>query len=161
MKTRSVIIIVVTLMIGFALGMLTSAQLRFQKLRPVRVFFSEERFREGLYKVIEPDDKQKASIEDILDKYAKINGDLQSEFRRNFDASMKDFRKEIESKLTKEQIARLREMDEKREKMIREARQNMKNDTTRRFEGRTDGRRFGPPHFRDHDSSSVRMDSTR
>lgn len=159
MKTRSVIIIIVTLIIGFALGMLTSAQLRFQKLRPVRVFFSEDRFREGLYKVIQPDEKQKASIEDILDKYAKINGELQSEFRRNFDASMKDFRKEIESKLTKEQIARLREMDEKREKMIKEARRNMRNDSTGRF----DGRRFGPPggHFRDHDSSFTRRDSTR
>lgn len=161
MKTRSVIIIVVTLIIGFALGMLTSAQLRFQKLRPVRVFFSEERFRDGLYKVIEPDDKQKASIEDILDKYAKIIGTLQGEFRRNFDASMKDFRKEIESKLTKEQIARLREMDEKREKMIREARQNMHNDTIRRFGGRPDGRRYGSPHFGDHDSTYDRKDTTR
>lgn len=156
MKTRSVIIIIVTLIIGFALGMLTSAQLRFHKLRPVRVFFSEERFRDGLYKVIQPDEQQKASIEVILDKYAKLNSDLQNEFRKNFDSNMKDFRKEIESKLSKDQIARLREMDEKRQQMIREARQNMQNDTTRRF----DRRRYGPPpHFGQRDSSFEKRDT--
>ena len=52
-------------MIGFVLGMLTSAQIRFNRLKPVRVFFSEERFREGFYKIIQPDEKQKAEINQL------------------------------------------------------------------------------------------------
>ncbi len=122
MKSRPIVIIVITLIIGFILGILTSSQLRLQKLKPVRVFFSEERFREGFYKTIQPSDEQKVVIEEVLDKYAKEMGDLQNEFRRNFETKMKAFRKELDSKLTKEQLARLKEMDEKREEMIRQSR---------------------------------------
>jgi hypothetical protein len=137
MKAKTVIVIIVTLLIGFVLGMLTSAQIRNQKLKPVRMYFSAERFREGFYKIIQPDDKQKAEIEVVLDKYGKINSDLQNNFRKELDANMKEFRKEIDSKLTKDQLARLREMDEKRQEMIRQNRKNHPNDSSdRRFEGR-------------------------
>ena len=74
----------------------------------MRVYFSEERFREGFYQTIQPDEQQKAKIDQVLDKYAKINSELQSNFRKELDASMKEFRKEIDSNLTKEQIARLK-----------------------------------------------------
>ena len=37
---------------------------------------------------------------------------------------MKEFRKEIDSNLTKEQLIRLKEMDEKRQEMIRKNRKN-------------------------------------
>lgn len=136
MKTKSIIIIIGTLIIGFILGMLTSAQLRYQKLKPVRVFFSEERFRDGFYKIIQPDEKQKVIIEQLLDKYAKINSDLQNKFRNDMDVNLKAFRKELDSKLTKEQIARIKEMDEKREEMMRQARKNWQNDSINRRFGR-------------------------
>jgi ElaB/YqjD/DUF883 family membrane-anchored ribosome-binding protein len=140
MKARPIIVIIVTLAIGFVLGMLTSAQIRYHKLKPVRVYFSPDRFREGFYKIIQPDDKQKAEIEVVLDKYGKINSDLQNNFRKELDANMKDFRKEIDSKLTKEQIARLKEMDEKRQEMIRQNRLNHPDSMDRRF-----GNRHRPP----------------
>jgi hypothetical protein len=118
--------------------MLTSAQLRFNRLKPVRLYFSEERFREGFYKTIEPDEKQKAEIEKILEKYARKNSDFQADFRRQLDANMKEFRKELDSKLTREQLARLKELDEKRQEMIRQARRDRRSspDTGdfRRFE---------------------------
>jgi hypothetical protein len=118
MKAKPVILIVATFIIGFILGMLTSAQIRYHKLNPVRFFFSEQRFRDGFYRIIQPDDEQKAKIDIVLDKYAKINSDLQSSFRKEFDASMKQFRKEIDTYLTREQIARLKEMEERRQKII-------------------------------------------
>lgn len=146
MKTRPVLLVIVTLIIGFILGMLTSAQLRFHRLKPVRVYFSEERFREGFYKTIQPDEKQKADIELMLNKYARINSSLQNNFRKELDASMKEFRKELDSKLTKEQLARLKEMDERRQQMIKDYRKNRKNDSTDfRNDRRYDyGRRPGP-----------------
>ncbi len=124
MKAKPILLVTITLIIGFVLGMLTSAQIRYHKLKPVRVYFSADKFREGIYKAVEPDEQQKVKIDLILDKYAKINGDLQSNFRKSFDANMKEFRKEIDSNLTKEQLVRLKEMDEKRQEMIR---MNMKN----------------------------------
>ncbi len=128
-NTDQYLLVILTLIIGFVLGMLTSAQIRFHKLKPVRVYFSEERFREGFYKTIQPDEKQKAKIESILDKYAKINSEPQNNFRKELDANIKAFRKELDSNLTKEQLARLKEMDERRQEMIRQERRRHRNDT--------------------------------
>jgi hypothetical protein len=130
MKTRPVLLILATLIIGFILGMLTSAQIRYHKLNPVRVFFSEERFREGFYRTIQPDEQQKAKIDIVLDKYARINSELQSTFHKEFDSNMKEFRKEIDTYLTKDQITRLREMDERRQEMIRHGRSHHESDST-------------------------------
>jgi hypothetical protein len=129
MKGKPVIVIVVTLIIGFVLGMLTSAQIRYQKLKPMRVYFSEERFRDGFYKAIQPDEKQKAKIDLILDKYARKNSEMQNNFRKELDANMKEFRKEVDSNLSKEQLARLKDMDERREEMIRQNRKNHEGDS--------------------------------
>jgi hypothetical protein len=129
MKAKSILVIFLTLIIGFILGMLTSAQLRNHRLNPVRVYFSEERFRDGFYKAIQPNQQQKAKIDLILDKYAKINHDLQSNFRKELDVNMKDFRRELDSNLTPDQIARLKEMDDKRQEMFRQNRRGHENDT--------------------------------
>jgi len=82
MKAKPILLVILTLLIGFVLGMLTSAQIRLHKLKPVRLYFSEERFREGFFKTIQPDEKQKAEIQKILDKYARLNGDLLNSFRK-------------------------------------------------------------------------------
>jgi len=128
MKIKPVLLVIITLVIGLVLGMLTSAQLRFHRLKPVRVYFSDDRFREGFYKTIQPGEKQKEEIEQILDKYARINGETQTKFRREMDSILRSFRKELDSKLTKEQLARVKEMDEKRQEMIRIERNRYKND---------------------------------
>lgn len=130
MKTKPIIVVLLTLIIGFILGMLTSAQIRYQRLKPVRVYFSEERFRDGYYKAIQPDKQQKTKIDLVLDKYAKINSELQNNFRKELDASMKEFRKELDLNLTKDQIARLKDMDERRREMTRHNRKNHEKDTS-------------------------------
>jgi len=122
MKAKPILLVIITLVIGFILGWLTSAQIRLHRLQPVRLYFSEDRFREGFYKAIQPDEKQKAEIEKILDKYAKLNSEFQENFRKELDSNMKAFRKELDSKLTKEQLARLKEIDDRRQEMIRQGR---------------------------------------
>jgi|WetSurMetagenome_2_1015567.scaffolds.fasta_scaffold18711_2 hypothetical protein len=127
MKTKVILFAVLTLAIGFVLGMLTSAQLRYTKLKPVRLYFSEDRLREGLYKTFEPDEKQKAEIKKTLDKYININRELQENFWKELDSNMKELRKELDSKLTKEQLLRLKEMDDRRQEMIKEGWRNRNN----------------------------------
>jgi ElaB/YqjD/DUF883 family membrane-anchored ribosome-binding protein len=140
MKAKPIIIIVLTLVIGFFIGMLVSARIRFHKLQPVRVFFSEQRFRDGFYNVIQPDEKQKVTIDDLLSKYAKVNGDVQGDFRRKIDSVMKEFWKELEPSLTKEQLVRLKDMENKRMDMIRQNRRNPHDTANFR-----DRRRMPPP----------------
>ena len=146
MKIKPVLLIIITLVIGFVLGMLTSAQLRFHRLKPVRVYFSDDRFREGFYKTIQPGEKQKEEIDQILDKYARINGETQTKFRREMDSILRSLRKELDSKLTKEQLARVKEMDERRQEMIRNERKRHKNDTLN-FRSHRRHSSDGPPHI--------------
>ncbi|HEY5471392.1 MAG TPA: hypothetical protein VIK07_12795 [Bacteroidales bacterium] len=162
MKAKPIIVVVVTLIIGFVLGMLTSAQIRYHKLKPVSVYFSEERFRDGFYRAIEPDDQQKAKIDVVLDKYALLNSELQNNFRKQLDANMIDFRKELDLNLTKEQLARLKDMDDKRQEMIRGNRKNHDRDSSRFREGRphNEDERQNPPGsgrspFPQHDSARL------
>lgn len=143
MKAKPVIIIIVTLAIGFIIGMLVSAQIRYHRLKPVRVFFSEQRFRDGFYNVIQPDDKQKTTIDELLKKYAKINSSYQNDLRKRLDSTMKEFWKELEPALTKDQVARLKEMEQRRIEMWR---QNQKNrGDSLNFRDRDRGRRGMPP----------------
>ena len=142
MKAKPIIIIVATLAIGFVLGMLASAQLRYHRLKPVRVFFSEQRFREGFYNLIQPDDKQKETIDDLLDKYAKLNGTYQSDFRKRLDSTMKEFWKELEPTLTKDQLARLKEMEQRRMEMWRQNQKGRVDSVNFRDRGR---RGMSPP----------------
>jgi len=161
MKAKSIIVVLVTLIIGFVLGMLTSAQIRYQRLKPVRVYFSEERFRDGFYRAIQPDGQQKEKIDLVLNKYAKINTELQNNFRKELDASMKEFRKELDLNLTKDQLARLKEMDERRMEMIRQNRKNHVNDTlnTRNERRHEPVRRLSPegrpPHSQEYDTTRL------
>jgi hypothetical protein len=132
MKARSVIIVIVTLFLGFILGMLTSAQIRYHKLKPVRVFFSEERFREGIYSVINPDTIQIARLEDIIKKYSRRNRDIQLKFRKELDTFMKDLWSEMEPVLTPDQVEKLKEMEKKRFDFNRGGRGKHPDDESRR-----------------------------
>lgn len=120
MKIRAIVLVFLTLVLGFILGILVSAQIRYYRLKPVRIFFSGERFREGLYQILEPDEKQTAEINQILSRYAKASNSVMTDFRRKSDSLIKEFWKEIEPRLTKEQIDRLKELENKRMRMIRQ-----------------------------------------
>ncbi|MFZ2338793.1 MAG: hypothetical protein WAW07_03600 [Bacteroidales bacterium] len=168
MRTRQILFAITILLIGFVIGMLTSAQLRLNRLKPVRMYFSEERFREGFYRTIQPDEAQKAKIDLILDKYARINSETQSNFRKELDSNIKAMRKELDSNLTKEQLARLKEMDEKRQEMMKQERIRRESDTTRfRDDRRYPGRRPGqgdqqpPPYTHRHDSADYPTENNK
>jgi hypothetical protein len=156
MKAKTILFMTGILLIGFVIGMLTSGQIRNQKLKPVRSFFSADKFREGMYNIIQPTEEQKVELDQILNKYERLNQELQVNFRREFEENMRSFRKEVDSKLTRDQLARIKEMDEKRQEMIREGRGSRQRDSTgHRFDRRHDGRfREGGPPPRD----SVRID---
>lgn len=149
MKAKSIIIGIVILIIGFVLGMLTSAQIRYHRLKPVRVYFSEERFREGFYNVIQPDQKQKEKIDIVLSKYARVNSEIQNDLWKKLDAMMKEFWNEMEPNLTKDQLARLKQMDERRMEMIRQNRRNPHRDSldSRDNHRREPGSRRGPNYI--------------
>jgi hypothetical protein len=155
MKARPLILIFVTLIIGFALGILASARIRYSRLKPVRIFFSEERFREGFYNIIQPDEKQIEAIDELLSKYGGENTSFQDDFRKKLDSLMREFWKELNPLLTKDQQERLKEMEKKRMEMFRQHRRPPFDSSgfrgrMRGMEPGPGGRRFpgGPPYHK-------------
>jgi len=114
MKAKSLLIIVSTLILGFILGMLTSAEIRHQKLKPMSFFLSEERFKEGVFSVINPAEGQKEKLEKLIEDYSKRNRDLQADFRRNIESIMKDLWSDMKPILSQEQLDKLLEMEKRR-----------------------------------------------
>ena len=68
---------------------------------------------------------------------------------------MKEFWKKLEPSLTKEQLARLKEMDQRRMEMIRENRRNMRDSINFRENRRMPPSFNGRPLFHDRDSGRL------
>ena len=113
MKTNKLKIILVlsgTLIIGFALGMLTAAQIRNAHIKKFRTFASKDGFTHWTIHVIDPSPEQKEKISPVISKYAKENLALRKKYRNEFVSLMKAYQKELYPLLTKEQIQRLEKM---------------------------------------------------
>jgi len=129
-KTKIILLVIVSLVLGLLTGFLASSRLRLRKLEPVRTYFSADHFRERLYRVIEPDDDQKEIIDQILDKHARAGAELHIRIRKEIDSSFKAMRKELDAVLTREQLDKLKEMDKRRLEMMKQNRKVMMHDTT-------------------------------
>lgn len=136
--------------------MLTSAQMRYHRLKPVSVFFSEDRFRKGFYELIKPDEKQKETIDQLLTKYAKVNSDIQTDFRKKMETAFKDYWKELEPNLNKNQILRLKEMEKRMAGMSRANNRTDRNSPNFRENGRIQQSPDGRPPF-SGDSNRMRV----
>ncbi len=132
MKARSVIIIIATLLLGFVMGMLTSAQIRYHKLKPVRLFFSEDRFREAIYNTINPDENQKEKLEVVIKKYARLSRDIQLNYRKELEDFSSDLWKEMQPLLTPEQRDKFEEMERRRQDFSKQWRGRPPGDSVRK-----------------------------
>ena len=75
-----------------------------------------------MYQAIQPTGDQRIDIDKILEKYSRLNSEATASFRKEFKSRMGQFRNELDSILTPEQISRLKELDAQREEMIKSRR---------------------------------------
>ena len=148
MKLRITLLIILTLLLGFAIGILTSAQLRHKRMRPVRIYASEQYFKEHLYKVVEPDSAQKAELDAIIEQYGEQVNEMNAAFWKDFETVMDSQWNDIKPVLNKEQIEKLEEIERNRRERMKEFRQRGRSGNRDYHDrGRDRGRR--PPEFRD------------
>ena len=126
MKTRPLLFIIITLIIGFILGFLTSSQLRHQRMKPVRIYSSEKRFIHDAYRFLQPDSLQAKKLEPVIKKYAKSSSDLHKEYRRSFEKIMNDYFSAVKPFLTEQQLEGIRQTERMRNDAIR----RFRNDST-------------------------------
>jgi len=138
MKAKPILFLVITLLIGFSLGMLTSAHIRHKRMRSVRMFSSERHFKEMIYRIIEPGEEQKKELDLIMKSFGKEGKEIQRMFRKEFEEHNSLYWNKIESLLTQDQLDLLEAYKKKRSEQMK----SFKPDSTRR--GRRNGRRGGP-----------------
>ncbi len=107
MRTKSLIIILVTLALGIFIGILGSNFARAKRIKEYRSYASNEGFTQRFLKVLEPTEEQKKQILPIIKEFSERNSELRKEYRNDFRKLLKEFNKELTPLLTKEQIEKL------------------------------------------------------
>lgn len=129
MKAKPLYLVLLVFVIGFILGMLTSAWIRNKRLKPVRMVLSEQRYIGYLSRIIEPTEDQINIFNDLVKKYGALNGELNKKFFDGINSNMEEFRKEIDSNLTKEQKSKLKEFEDERKRGFEEFMKNREGST--------------------------------
>lgn len=149
MKLRITILIILTLLLGFVIGMLTSAQLRHKRMRPVRIYASENYFKDHLYKAVEPDSAQKAELNAIIDQYSEEFNEMNASYWKEFESLMDRQWNDIKPVLNKEQIDKLQEIERNRREKIKDFRKKDRSGDRDYHDRRKPDRDRRPSGFRD------------
>jgi hypothetical protein len=131
MKTKSIIILIVTLIIGFAIGFMTNSHLTKNKIQSFVKMGTSDGFKERLYRVIKPDEIQRGEIEPILERYAGEIHEAVNISRKKMKDINEQMMQELEPFLNNDQIERMVKVQE------------------RIGRGRSDHRPPGPDHSRE------------
>lgn len=110
LNIRTILVLAGTLLIGFALGVLTAVQIRNAHLKKFRSYATREGFSYWTLHVIDPTPQQREQLLPVIRKYANENNKLRKEYRDDFINLMKEFKNELDPLLTQEQIDRIEKM---------------------------------------------------
>ncbi len=108
-NTKTVLIIVATLLIGMLIGVLGSGFVVHRFVSRAVDMRRQDVFVERLMDVIDPAPDQEAEVKGILDRHAERFSDITDEFHRETSALFDSLRADLDPVLTDEQKARLEE----------------------------------------------------
>ena len=113
MKTKSILIIIATLIIGFVIGFLTNGRLTKSRIQSFVKMGTSDGFKARLYHVIRPDDLQRAEIDPILEKYAGKIHESVVKSREDMSSIGDEMMEELEPFLNDDQIFRMKKAHER------------------------------------------------
>jgi len=108
MKTRAILTIVISIILGFVVGFYTSSQIARHRTRDVKSLSSKEKFRMRTFSIIEPTEDQKEKILPIVDEYAAHFDSLKKHTYKEFNIFFEKYHSNLEPYLNEEQIEHLR-----------------------------------------------------
>lgn len=148
-KTTSVIIIIVTLILGVLIGSLATSAIMNNRLEALQALRMQDGLTRHLQRVIEPtDDAQKAEIRAILQQASRRQIEIRRSVFEEHRALFEEMRDELDAVLTAEQKEKLKRWVEQDGRAGRVSPEFMRR--------RSEGGRFrgGPPHLGIPDSLS-------
>ncbi len=109
MKKRSqiIILIVISVIIGIAIGFLVNGRLVSHRIDKMRSQFNDTGFGREIMHIIKPTKEQKEQLIPLFRNYAEQNRELMQAFHDDQNALFNDLLDELDEVLTPEQIERL------------------------------------------------------
>ncbi len=108
-KTKSILAILATLLIGIAIGAIASGTLRHRKMERIERMSPQERFLKTMDEIIKPDEQQREAIQQVLKRESEQMAGIRERYQGEVIAVMDSVKKELRSILTPEQSQRLEE----------------------------------------------------
>lgn len=104
MKTRASIVILISLLIGAAIGFITANQIHHYKTKDVRSMRSKESFKDRTFNRINPTDEQLEILTPIVEEYALRFDSLRKCTYKQYMDFIEEFHEDLAPYLTEEQI---------------------------------------------------------
>lgn len=130
------LLLIITLIIGIAIGFLTSGRLVSQRIETMRNHYSETGFGREIMRVIKPTPEQKEEIGPIFREYAERNCELMDNYHENQKEMFTNLKEELSEILNKEQINRLEDHWSKRKKMMKNRKTGNRSNRNKPRQGR-------------------------
>lgn len=125
-RTKTLIIILSTLIIGITIGALGSGALRKSRMDRFDKMDHSSRFFRVMERIIQPDAKQKAALDRVIEKYSDHMSSIHARHQDELSAIFDSMRTELNALLTEEQKDRLYSHFERRAgRMIQERLNNL------------------------------------
>ncbi|MFQ5650206.1 MAG: hypothetical protein ACE5IY_09725 [bacterium] len=121
-KSKSLLVLFGTLVLGIVLGALSSGAIRHERMARFRHMPRQERFRHVLERIIEPTEEQRAALEQAVQRRFEQIADLREKFEDEIFAIHDSLRNDLASVLSADQLARLEAHLEKAPRMAIEER---------------------------------------
>lgn len=118
-KLKNSLVIVITLLIGFALGILVSGRYTKARIDRLKNFYTEQGFNREFIRVLEPSPEQREELRPILRKYSELNRELLSTHKEEQVELFKNLKSEMWPYLTEAQKERLERFKMQREKRLK------------------------------------------
>ena len=109
-KAKTALIIIITLVLGIIIGAMLNRALLQRRINRVFSWRSPDFMITNFENIIQPDQKQRKLIREILDKHAKRMMEMRENSRKDMEEAFESLQKELDLILTPEQKKRLMRM---------------------------------------------------
>ena len=109
MKTRASIVIIISILLGIAIGFMTANLIHHSRFKDIRSMSSADSFRERTFSIIQPTDNQAIELSPIIDKYGNKFDSLRKYTFTQYKDLFKDLHQEMTPYLSEDQVIAIEE----------------------------------------------------
>ena len=109
MKTRASFVVIISILLGIAIGFITANQIHHSRFKEVKSMSSSDSFKERTFNIIHPSETQIEELNPIVDKYGQIFDSLRKQTYCQFRDLFEEYHQTMGPFLNEDQIKAVEE----------------------------------------------------